>query len=580
MKTSRFIPVYLMITVGLILFVLSACNKKDGNDNNNPSGLLADSFDHTTAYPAPDKLTFTRENGSTTSDSVFPGQFVILTTDATAAQLTQLVSQNDGTITAQVPNAGLYLATIDVTGTDAFLAAMYESSFVVDAFPNDIIHGKGYLDQSGHVSVAGDKNSLVQTIDVSADMGCSENILHKDAVGDLAATGGVGANVNDVTVYNPETPTAGADSYKSMQKILELLNYAYDNDLPIIINMSMGGDDYIELDNYWYHKRFCYLLQAVEKQNPHILDNAIILMSGADAKTNETDDFEQLYQNDFGNSPIWDHLYFVESQEGTNGCNLGYVDPGTANVVSAPACHIQMPNSVCTRSGNSFSTPFIANLVGQTHELLKNAAIDVSLPTIMSKLWTYQTENNGTLPTVDQLYSICAGNGGFDNKYDGVWNGTFYYTAEVPNESGSPTIVNSSFTLSITLVSSVSVPGYTQLLNVTSVTCSDPTFGATSPIVPTATVSMAFLPAPFGSTSTSGMGISVEFPNGSYISTSNLVDGSFTVDANGRVIASTNLVADEAFGAAGQVEDSTYAGSGPGGYAYNWCTFKSWSFVR
>ncbi|NOU46157.1 MAG: hypothetical protein HOO86_03745 [Bacteroidales bacterium] len=578
MKTSRFIPVYLMITVGLILFVLSACNKKDGNEN--PSGLLADSFDHTTAYPAPDKLTFTRENGSTTSDSVFPGQFVILTTDATAAQLTQLVSQNDGTIIAQVPNAGLFLATIDVAGTDAFLAAMYESSYVVDAFPNDIVHAKGYLDQCGRVSVTGDKNSLVQTIDVSADMGCSENILHKDAVGDLAAAGGVSANVNDVTVYNPETPTAGADTYKSMQKILELLNYAYDHNQPIIINISMGGDDYVALDNYWYHKRFCYLLQAVEKQNPHILDNAIILMSGADAKTNETDDFEQLYQNDFGNSPIWEHLYFVESQEGANGCNLGYVDPGTANVVSAPACHIQMPNSVCTRSGNSFSTPFIANLVGQTHELLKNAAIDVSLSVIMSKLWTYQTENNGTLPTVAQLYSICAGNGGFDNKYDGVWSGTFYYTARVPNESDPPTIVNKSFTFNITLVSTASVPGYPQLLSVTSATCSDPAFGATSPIVPVATLSMAFLPAAFGSVSQMGMAINVEFPNGSHISTTNFVDGSFSVDANGRVIASTNLVADEAFSAAGLVENSNEPGSGPGGYAYNWCTFKSWSFVR
>jgi len=462
---------------------------------------------------------------------------------------------------------------------------MYQSSIVADAFPNSVVRGNGFSGNRGIVSgdgngsVDGDQGSIIQTIDLSADMGCSDHVYHKDAVGAVAAAGGAGVNVNDVTVYSPKTDSAGADSYKSMQKMLSLLNYAYDHNLPVVINMSMGGNDNIRDDDYFYYKRFAYLLQAVEKQNPHILDNAVIILSGADVNRNETSDFEQL-QNDFKNSPLWDHLYFAGSQEGANGCGLGYADNGTANVISAPACHIKIPNSVCTRSGNSFSAPFISGLVAETYEMLKKADIKMKLPEITAKLWQYQTENNGSLPTASELYSICAGNGGFGNKYDGTWNGIFYYTATISQPTGPPTIVNTSFTLSMTLVSSASVPGYPQMLTVTSVTCSDPTFGATSAVVPTAPLSMALLPAAFGSPSLSGMGITIDFPNGSHIFTSNSVDGAFTIDANGRNLASTNLVLNAAFSAGGQVEDSNLPGSGPGGYAYNWCTFTSWSLVR
>ncbi|MDD4602999.1 MAG: hypothetical protein PHF97_04245 [Bacteroidales bacterium] len=571
----------LLVITGLFLTLVIGCKKGEGDTSEaTTSSLFDNSFDKSTTYPTPARLTYARKNGVLVSDTIFPGQIVVLASDTSATAINQFITQNNGTITAQVPNAGLYLVTIDAANVNTFLAAMYKNSIVADAFPNTVIKGKGYLEQCGVVSCKGNKNSLIQTIDVSTDMGCSDKVYHSDAVGSVAAAGGVGVNVNDVTVKKPKTSSAGADSYKSMQKILELLNYSYEHNLPVVINISLGGDDNIELDNYWYHKRFCYLLQAVEKQNPHLLDHAVILMSGANANVNETEDFVQLKENDFKGSPIWDHFYFVESLEGPNGCGLGYVENGTANVLSAPACHIKIPNSVCTRSGNSFSTPYIASLIGQAFEMLKQVNINVAIPEITAKLWKYQKENDGRLPTAAELFSICAGDGGFNNKYDGTWSGTFYYTVEVPQSSGPPTIVNTSFTLSITLASTVSLPGYPQLLTVTSVTCSDPTFGATSPIVPPSAKSTAFLPATFGSASLQGMAITITFPNGSTIFTSNALDGSFTVDINGRVLASTSLVSDDAFLASGNVDNSNLPGSGPGGYAYNWCTFTSWSLVR
>lgn len=164
--------------------------------------------------------------------------------------------------------------------------------------------------------------------------------------------------------------------------------------------------------------------------------------------------------------------------------------------------------------------------------------------------------------------------------YDGTWAGTFYYTARIPQESGPPTIVNESITVSITLESKVAIPGIPQVLTVTSATCSDPTFGATTPVIPQAPLSLAILPASFGSSSLLGQGINIIFPNGSELSTANSTDGAFTVNAVGQVLASTALVATDAFLASGTVDDSNLPGSGPGGYAYNWCTFTSWSLTK
>jgi hypothetical protein len=567
----------LIAGMGLLLFI-AGCGNDDDDDNSGLSGLMGNSFNNITTYPAPEKLIYLQKDGTSIMCKVYPGQVVIMTDGASTSEVTQLVEQNSGTVSAQVPNAGLYLATIDPGIINAFLSAMYLSPLVIDAFPNRYVRGKSAFGSCGATAVTGDKNSTIQTIDLSADMGCPSNFYHKDAVAAVAGQNSTSVNINDVTVYNAETDSAGADTYKSMQKMLELLNYAKQNNLPVVINMSMGGNDYIQDDDYHYYRRFGYLLQAVEKQDPHLLDNAVIFLSGADVSRNETSDYNRLH-NDFPASPIWDHLYFVGSQEGASGCGMGYADYGTANYLAAPACGI-LTGPDCQVSGNSFSVPQISSLVAQTYQMLQEADKQVSMPEITSKLWDYQKLHNGDLPSAATLYSLCAGDGGFDNRYDGTWSGTFYYTAEIPQQSGPPEVVNTSFILTVTLESVYYVPGQTQYLNVKAVTCSDPSFGATLAIAPVVNLSIALLPAYFGSPSTTGMGINVEFPNGSHIFTTNSIDGSFIVDENGYVLESTDAVSNEAFSAGGTVENSNEPGSGPGGYAYNWCTFKSWSLLR
>ncbi|MBK7173690.1 MAG: hypothetical protein IPH84_10765 [Bacteroidales bacterium] len=494
------------------------------------------------------------------------------------------MEQNEGVIKIQVPTAGLYLANVEQSKVADFIKAMHSSSVIADAFPNIVVTVKNGGVFSGIpcgskslFAISGDKNSLIQTIDLGVVMPCEDGMTHMQAVANVAGAGGVDVNINDVTVpVNIELK--GGDYCKAMKKTVEVLSYAHEHNLPVVINMSMGGIDSIPGDNYWYYRRYITMFKAIELKNPHLLDNAVLLMSASDTNINETDDLEYL-QQEFPGSPVWDHIYMVGSQEAPSGCGMGYANRGTANYLSAQACEVTIPGSSCPGYGNSFAVPKISALVAGTYEMLKQASVDIKIPEITAALWNYQLEHNGQLPTVTQLFNILAGIIPEVN-YAGTWSGTFYYKAEVPQTSGPPEVINTSFILTVSLEPLAVVQGYPHLMKITAATCSDPSFGATMAVVPDPAVSMAFLPANYGSLSDQGMSIMVKFPNGSQIFTSNSVAGSYVVDADGNKIESTNLVANDAFSASGTVDNSNKPGSGPGGYAYNWCTFKSWSLTR
>ncbi len=130
------------------------------------------------------------------------------------------------------------------------------------------------------------------------------------------------------------------------------------------------------------------------------------------------------------------------------------------------------------------------------------------------------------------------------------------------------------------MVSIASIPGFDQVLSITAATCSDPTFGATWPVIPVAPISLAMLPEFYGGIPKTGMGFKIDFPNGSYIYTNNTYENSFTVDPYGQYISSNEMPNEEAFGASGIIGNANEPGSGPGGYAWNWCTFTGWTFLR
>jgi hypothetical protein len=70
---------------------------------------------------------------------------------------------------------------------------------------------------------------------------------------------------------------------------------------------------------------------------------------------------------------------------------------------------------------------------------------------------------------VNQLYNIFAG-GEPEVNYAGTWSGTFYYKAEIPQQSGPSQVVNTSFILTMTLEPKVAVAGYPHMLKIKAVT--------------------------------------------------------------------------------------------------------------
>lgn len=63
--------------------------------------------------------------------------------------VTQLISNNGGTVIAQILNADLSLAIINPNMLNTFLSATYQSSVAVDAFSNGVIVGKQYTKDLG-----------------------------------------------------------------------------------------------------------------------------------------------------------------------------------------------------------------------------------------------------------------------------------------------------------------------------------------------------------------------------------------------------------------------------------------------
>lgn len=588
---SRFYLI-LLILAALLTVTFNSCDSgdKDDDDNNNNSDLFADYFDNMTTYPEPATTTWVTEDGKTITAVVYPGQIVLFTKNAKAADVTTLVTQNNGTIVLQIPNVGFYVATVETAQTQPFLTAMYASAFVSHAFPNgpsqvrftdlkatdltELVSAKSTLGD-------GDANSIIQTVDAAVDVECG-GLTHMEGVARVARAEGVEAHINDISKH---PITRQPDLVEPYTKTAELIENAYNNDMPIVINLSLGGDDDVVGSNYFFMFDMCLLLESMLKYNPHILDNAVIYMAVTNNHSNATAELNALTQNNFPDSPIWNHLYFVGAEEGANGCGLG-TDPGngwvnnaTANYMAAPSCNVPIPDSECKLTGNSFATPKISGLTAKTYELLQEMGQTFSMPEVAFQLNAYQGLHNGTLPSAQELANLMAGVVPAVS-YDGTWSGTFNYTATIYHDNDPPEIINTSFILTMTLKSKVAVPGYPHLMKITGVTCSDPSFGATMVVLPDTTISMAFLPKEYGIASESGYGIIIQFPNGFNIGTNNGSNGTFTISADGNTLKSTPLVEDEAFSAGNIALSSNDPGSGPGGYAYNWCTFRNWTLTR
>lgn len=597
-KRFGFILTQATVLVLLGAVLLQACSKDDSDDQKPDNEVLfEDAFDSIGTFPEVHEMIFVTQEGQLMRSDVFPGQIIIRSNGATADQIRNLVVKNGGRIGAQLPAAGMYVVLIDPAKTSVFLNVMYENLLVSMAFPNrpsvarkaersavvlqtavDAAMKTAATKSVGvSFSTDGDAGSIIQTIDLETGVDCG-SVTHLAAVAAVAAKTGVSVNTYAV----PVNADGFSDFNAPFKKLAELIKYSYKNKKPIVINISMGGRDTIPGEPELFYQCVCETLEQLEIDQPGILENAVVTVALTNNHVNETQSINTLINMD-PSAAFWRHLYFVGGQSGAAGCTggggTGYAAMGTTSYLAGPSCDQDIPGTSCNLTGNSFSTPAVSGTLAATYELLKQEGETVLLPDIAEKLFEYQNLYSGQLPTPEQLRDYVKGivPAGL---YDGTWHCTFYYTASVPQEEGPDLIVNTSFTIDFTIKSEVSVPGYPQLLRFQAITCSDPRFGAIMAITPNSQLSMAILPASYGSQSEPGQGLIIEFPNGSTIMTNNNIAGAFTVNPQGNVIASSALVEDDAYLAATNIGDSNNPMSGPGQYAYNWCTFRQWRMEK
>ena len=323
---------------------------------------------------------------------------------------------------AQIPNAGLYCATIDPNTLNTFLSAMYKSSFIGDAFPNEVIGvdvgsatvksiPRNYSTSSTKSSLFTTglpvDSSLIQTIDVAKLTGCG-TLTHEAAVAAVAGQC-VSTNINDI--MNQDGSTSWFDIESAVVSLLHNAQIKTPN-LPLIINISMGPiKNPSAFDLFCAWNRCAMILVGLSLHYPNILQNVLILFSGGNASIDISNAFSMkngFTESIYFDSGVMDHLYVVASQKGTTdtdkiyGCPVDYASVGSPNVFSASNCNVKIPDQYCIFHGTSFGSPAIANLIARTF-LASNKTIP--LTTIAKALWNYQTNNNGTLPTALQLLS-------------------------------------------------------------------------------------------------------------------------------------------------------------------------------
>lgn len=100
-------------------------------------GLLAGAVSYTGPYPAVRPISYTTRDGSNVTVEGFPGQvqvFVALSVTESTARLG--IQSLGGSVLAQIPKMGYYLAGVAAGAESAFIAAARLSPVVVDALPN------------------------------------------------------------------------------------------------------------------------------------------------------------------------------------------------------------------------------------------------------------------------------------------------------------------------------------------------------------------------------------------------------------------------------------------------------------
>jgi hypothetical protein len=413
---------------------------------------LSGAFNFAGPYPAPALVTYTDNAANTLSVLAFPGQISLSVSPSqiNAAGVAQLASDNNGTVIAQIPGAGLYWIQVTPGSEGAFITAMFANSAVLDAAPNIpqvATQSSSVVDLSNATSTVPILlgTNRVAKFDFFQNSQPVCNGSHGAAVDAILNLNGVTASEFDISQPNPMTMlnvngqmvTLGSES-DWLTGVGRAAEGAFQEGHRLVINLSLGsaaipddaldrGDcegapasfDHCSITNggtyaSWKAAEGGLLgLVAQELQNmrPELLDNTLVVISSGNAGLNLTNEIlaiQSKYPNGFAHMIIAGGM----DQSGQPSHNFDFSNtpttpPDPTQIVYAPATDVTIPGTGgCTATGTSFAAPAISNLAAQLAYQFPTLTTDQIRTALLSNP---QTNGLFTIPTPQQATNAAQG---------------------------------------------------------------------------------------------------------------------------------------------------------------------------
>ena len=368
--------------------------------------LTANAFNYDGPYPASDLVAYTDDAEVAVQAWAIPGFVDISTlTSATADSITALVESNAGTVVAQIPALGYYVASV-TPGTEAtFIAAMHADAAVNFAAPHQAVTTASTavdLSDMTDLPFVPNLNNQVGNgvylhfIDDFAYTAPGDTEPHGDNVSYVGTQGlfaGPGQNIN---VAEPDGSIETSDVDAAIVQIAQKLSM--DPNGRAVINISLGASEWddqgtpdpsddVLLDPDVYrqdaHNDFrqtAQFLSNLADAAPGIFDRMVVVVAADNYGLDMTEEILQL-KTDFPNvfpdgaSP---HMILAGgTMVGSSLTDQDLEHGGIAgDIIYAPGNDVPCDDSGATCTGTSFAAPAIARLLAKV--LVDNPGLSVT----------------------------------------------------------------------------------------------------------------------------------------------------------------------------------------------------------
>lgn len=384
----------------------------------------------TGTYPAPAPVTYT-SGGDSVQVYAYPGQVQIFAVPtASESALHDLVAAKGGTIVAQVPYLGYYLAAITPGTEDSFITAISADASVHSAAPNTpLVRGAApFVDVGAAVGPFGELPMVVNAsgnvgpnlslfaIDdfVNADLSCgTHSATHGDLVNFVESKGfsKPALGIDIARSGHADEENAASDWATAFALVAQQL--AANPGERAVINISIeGGGDTVDLyrgamlDTFRLYARE---LSAVLARDPSLFDRiAVVAIAGNGfngAGVDLSPEIAKLrteFPALFGIGPpvTGPHMLIIGgTKEDSTDVNTRFNYSSNADhMIYAPSQNVVVCEDGDKSSGTSYAAPAVSNLLGRI--LAANPGLSIAAAT-KALLAAYKAK--GSLPSLAQV---------------------------------------------------------------------------------------------------------------------------------------------------------------------------------